>query len=247
MVFGRGRQDEVAPHRSALDQAKDAPGRQGVIAGSATRVVENLLDTGIDGRGPFDSAAKVADAALRRNGGDVEQAVGAVVAGHLKLAAAGGFVTSVGGFVTLPVALPANVVGFYLLATRMTAAVARLRGYDISNPQIRSAVLLSLVGADADDLLAKAGVLAPTSGALTNLAAQRLPGPALMVLNKAVGFRLLTTAGKRTFGRFGRKVPLVGGVVGAGMDGWLLHRIAENARGEFPPVTQQLTTDPHGS
>jgi len=247
VVFGLGKDDNAGPHRSALDQAQDAPTDHGVIGNSATRVVENLLDTGIDGKGPFDSAAKVADSALRKHGGDVDRAISGVVSSHLTLAAAGGFVTSVGGFVTLPVALPVNVVGFYLLATRMTAAIARLRGYDIANPQIRSAVLLTLVGADADDLLAKAGMVVPTSGTITNLAAQRLPGPALMVLNKAVGFRLLSTAGKKTLSRFGRKMPLVGGVVGAGMDGWLLHRIAENARGEFPPVAPLLTATPHGS
>ncbi|MEO7069114.1 MAG: hypothetical protein ABI131_01325 [Nostocoides sp.] len=247
MVFGLGKNDKATgPQRSALDQAQDGPKDQGLIGNSTTRVVETLLDTGIDGKGPFDSAAKVADTALRKHGGDVERAVSAVVAGHVKLAAAGGFVTSVGGFITLPVALPANVLGFYLVSTRMTAAVARLRGYDIANPQIRSAILLTLVGAEADDLLAKAGMVAP-SGALSNLAAQRLPGPALMVLNKAVGFRLLSTAGKKTLGRFGRKTPLVGGVIGAGMDGYLLHRIGENARGEFPPMVRQVTATPHGS
>lgn len=68
---------------------------------------------------------------------------------------ANGFVTSLGGFITMPVALPANVTGFYLLATRMVAAVAKARGYDLTQPHIRSAVLLSLVGADADDLLSQ--------------------------------------------------------------------------------------------
>jgi len=165
------------------------------------------------------------------------------VKSHLKLAAGSGFVTSLGGFITLPVALPANVAGFYVLATRMVAAIAKVRGHDLSRPQVRSAVLLTLVGADADDLLAKAGMVAPT-GRLTALAAERLPGPALMVVNKAVGFRLLASTGKSVFGRFGRNVPLVGGVVGAGLDGFLMHRIAENARREFdsgsaPQVTSR--------
>ena len=186
-------------------------------------------------RAPFDSAAKVADAARAKHGGDVEKAVGEVVRDHLKLVAASGFVTNLGGFITLPVSLPANVLGFYVLATRMSAAVARLRGYDIADPRIRSAVLLSLVGADSQDLLAKAGMVAP-GGRLTALAAQRLPGPALMVVNKAVGFRLLSTAGRKTFSRFGRSIPLVGGAVGAGMDGWLMKQLGDHVRKEFPPA-----------
>lgn len=244
-LFGFGKddakdaKDRIAQTKSALEQAREAPKDQGFVGNSATKMVENLLDTGIDGKGPFDSAAKVASTALTKNGGDVDKAVDDIVGSHVKLAAAGGFVTSLGGFITLPVSLPANVLGFYLLATRMTAAVASLRGHDITQPQIRTAVLLTLVGADADDLLAKAGMVAP-AGRLTNLAAQRLPGPALMVVNKAIGFRLLSTAGKKTFSRFGRNVPLVGGVVGASLDGWLLKRISDNARREFPTATPQI-------
>lgn len=232
--FGKEQKKQVQQTRSALEQAQD-PEQQGAFSSSVSKVVESLLDTGIDGKGPFDPAARVADAALAKHGGDVEKAVDEVVRDHLKLVAASGFLTNLGGFVTLPVALPANVIGFYMLATRMSAAVARLRGYDIADPRIRSAVLLSLVGADSQDLLAKAGMVAPT-GRLTALAAQRLPGPALMVVNKAVGFRILSTAGKKSFSRFGKSIPLVGGAVGAGLDGWLMKQLGDHVRTEFPPA-----------
>lgn len=217
--------------RSALEQAQ-SPHDAGMIGGAAANLVTTLLESGIDGRGPFDSAAEVAAGALASEG-SVEKAIKKVVAGHTRLAAIEGFVTGLGGFITLPVALPANVAGFYLLATRQTAAVAKLRGYDIDDPQIRSAILLTLVGADADDLLRKAGVVAP-SGAMSNLAAQGLPGPALMMVNKAVGFRLLTQFGKRTLTRLGRGIPVAGGVIGAGLDSALIRSVAKQARQEFP-------------
>lgn len=204
----------------------------GGLTGAATRIVERLLDVGIDGRGPVDSAQSVADKARATHAG-VDGAIDAVVRQHVKLAAAGGFVTGVGGLVTLPVALPVNVVEFYLLATRMVAAIACLRGYDLRQPEVRSAVLLALVGADADDLLKRAGLT--NSGRLAGLAAERLPGPALMVVNKGVGFRLLSQIGRKSLPRFGKAVPLVGGAVGAGIDVLLLRRIADHARHEFPP------------
>jgi hypothetical protein len=130
-------------------------------------------------------------------------------------------------------------MGFYLVATRMVAGIATARGHDIQQPEVRSAVLLALVGADADDLLRKAGVAG--TGRLVNLAAQRLPGPALMAVNKAVAFRLLSQAGKRSITRFGRMVPLVGGAVGAGLDTYLLKRIADHARTEFPMKERPLS------
>ncbi|CCH76407.1 conserved hypothetical protein [Nostocoides japonicum T1-X7] len=230
--FGIGRTKEIERRPTVLDDA-GRPADRGVVESSALRLAEGLLDVGITGKGPFHSAADIADKALARSGGDVEKAVRAVVRSHVAMGSASGFVTSVGGFTTLALAMPANIVGFYLVATRMTAAVARLRGYDVDNPQIRTAVLLTLVGADAEDLLVKAG-LATAGGGVTNLAAQRLPGPVLMVVNKAVAFRILTKAGADTFKRFGKRIPLVGGAVGGGLDGWLLGRIADNARREFP-------------
>lgn len=219
--------------RSALEQAQ-AQEDPGFLGGTVQRFVETLLDTGIDGRGPFDSADEVAAAALASQGAP-EKAVKHVVSSHIRMGSGFGFVTSVGGVITLPVALPANVVGFYLLATRMTAAVAKLRGYDIEDPRIRSAILLTLVGAESHDLLRKAGAVAPSS-AMTNLAAQALPRPALMVVNKAVGFRLLSQVARNTFVRFGRVVPLVGGAVGATLDGLLMRSVGQSAVQEFPPT-----------
>ena len=230
--IGKDDTDRAKGRRSVLEQASGGREDHGALGNTAVRFIENLLDAGIDGKGPFDSAQQVADAArTSRPGG--EQAVDAIVQQHLKLAAAGGFVTGLGGFVTLPVALPANVLEFYLVATRMVAGIASVRGYDIRQPEIRSAVLLTLVGADSDDLLKKAGVVA--TGRLSNLAAQRLPGPALMVVNKAVGFRLLSQVGRKSLVKLGKGVPIVGGLVGAGLDAYLLKRVADHARQEFPP------------
>ena len=224
-----------------VDDSTTAGGTAGGTAGSATRMVERLLDFGIDGKGPFDSAQGVADLAMAEHS-EAERAIDAMVRSHLRLAAVGGFLTSLGGFVTMPIALPANVLGFYLVATRLVAGMASARGYDLREPGVRSAVLLALVGADADDLLKKLPPLPGVStGRLANLAVQRLPGPALMAVNKAVGFRLLSQVGKKSLTRLGKAVPLVGGVVGAGVDTFLLKQIADHARREFPPKAGPLS------
>jgi hypothetical protein len=204
-----------------------------MFAGSVVGLIESLLDVGIDGRGPFHSAQAVADERRAHGKAGAEAAVDAVVHNHLGLAAVGGFLTGVGGFVALPVALPANVVEFYVVATRMVAATAALRGYDLTRPEIRSAVLLTLVGADAEDLVGRAGVR--RAGRLSELVAERLPGPVLMVVNKALGFKLIATWGRHGLARFGKAVPVVGGALGAGLDAYLLKRIADHARHEFPP------------
>lgn len=209
----------------------EAQADDGKVAGATTRMIERLMDIGIDGEGPFDSAQWMADAAIAEHS-DPELAIDAMVRSHLRLAAANGFVTGLGGLVALPIALPANVLGFYLIGTRLVAGIAATRGHEIRQPEVRSAVLLALVGADAHDLLGKAGHAG--TGQLVNLAAQRLPGPVLMAVNKGVAFRLLTRIGKGSLPRFGKVGALVGGIVGAGLDTYLLKRIADHARQEFP-------------
>ena len=246
-IFGRdnggtGAASALATADEATRGTQDAVPADAVPVGAVTRMVERLLDVGIDGRGPFDSAQRVADVAVADHV-DADRAIDAIVRSHMRLAAAGGFLTGLGGFVTMPVALPANVLEFYLVATRMVASIASARGYDIRRPEVRSAVLLALVGADADDLVSSAGLrpsaFSPT-WRLADLAAQRLPGPALMVVNKGVGFRLLTQVGKKSLTRLGKAVPMVGGVLGAGLDTFLLSRIADHARHEFPLRSRPL-------
>ena len=197
---------------------------------TAVALVTRIVDIGIDGLGPLDAAVTVADE-IRAKSGSTEDAVDDVVRSHGRLAAAGGFVTGLGGFITLPVALPANIAEFYILATRMVAGIAHLRGYDLSRPEVRTAVLLTLVGADSRSVLTKAGVN-PT-GKLADVALRQLPAPALMVLNKGIGFHLLSQMGKRSLSKLGRGVPVAGGALGAGLDWWLLRKIAQAARTEF--------------
>jgi hypothetical protein len=103
-VFDRTKDDKPQERRSALEQAR-AQEDPGFLGGAALRLVQTLLETGIDGRGPFDSADEVAASALASEGSP-EKAVRHVVSSHVRMGSAFGFVTSVGGVITLPVALP---------------------------------------------------------------------------------------------------------------------------------------------
>lgn len=225
--------EQVEETRSALEAAQDPSKDSGPIH----RVIDMLLDIGLDGRGPVRSASQIADKALREEGSP-EKAIKAVGRAGTRGGGIGGFVTGVGGFVTLPVALPANVLEFYVQATRMVGAIARLRGYDLTDERIRSAVLLTLVGSRADDVLKKAG-MSTGGGRLASLATRGMPPAAMMMINKAVGFNLMRSVGVRTVGRFGRGVPVIGGFIGGGLDAWMMKRIADHAMREFPEVTDR--------
>lgn len=218
-------------------EASEEAAGTGIGAKTANAIVGKLMDIGIDGLGPLDSVAEIVAEAMGEQKDDREKAITDIVRSHIKLGAAGGFVTGIGGFVTMIASMPANIAGFYVLATRMVGSIAQIRGYDLNRPEVRTAVLLTLVGADSQDLLAKAGVAG--GGKLATVAMKRLPKAAVMVINKGVGFKLATQLGSKSLSRLGRFVPVVGGGIGAGIDGFLMNRIADHAREEFPPRALQ--------
>jgi hypothetical protein len=220
--------------RSALEAARTQQPDQEGVNGAVNRLMDLVLGLGLDGAGPLDSATKVAEEA-RRETSSTEAAVKKVARSHLVGGAVGGFATSLGGFVTMPVSLPVNVLEFYVQATRMVGAIATLRGYDVRDQHVRTAVLLTLVGSNADEVLKKAG-MSTGGGRLASVALGKLPPAALLVVNKAIGFRLLRGVGEKAFSRLGRGVPLVGGLVGGGIDGWMMKKIAEQAMKEFPAL-----------
>jgi len=222
--FGKDDVPQAAPEDAETDD-------DSFTSRASIAVVRRLVDRGIDGIGPLDSAHDRVEHALRENP-DPAQALDAMVKSHVKLAAAGGFLTGVGGLITMPVALPANVAGFYLLAARMAGATAELRGYDINDPATRTALMLTLLGADSDEVLRKVGVVG--GGTMSSIALGHVPKAAAMVLNKGIGFRVATRLGTRALGRLGRAVPLVGGVIGAGLDAYLMRQLTKQVKEEFP-------------
>ncbi len=215
-------------------RAVDAGALQQHNHDAISRMVQLLMDVGIDGAGPLKSAQELAALTLT-NTRSSEAAVRKIARQTVARGGIGGFVTSLGGFVTMPVALPVNVVEFYVQATRMVAAIATLRGYDVNDPHVRSAILLALVGSDADEVLSKAG-LATGGGRMVSLASKQLPPAGLLILNKAVAFKLIRGVGEKAFGKLGRGVPLLGGMVGGTIDTWMMKRIADHAMGEFPQL-----------
>ncbi len=197
------------------------------------QLIDQIIEFGVNGAGPLAGAADVADEHLVAAGGDRDAAIRRLVASHVRLAAMSGFVTGLGGLATLPVAVPAATAGLYVLATRMSAGIAHLRGYDIGTPEVRSAILVSLLGSAGASVLKRAGVEIGRRSAAAAL--ERASVRLLTEINKRIGYRLLARAGARGVTNLGKLVPLVGGPIGATVDGLSCRTIATFARHTFPP------------
>jgi hypothetical protein len=197
------------------------------------RLIDQVIELGVNGGGPLSGAAEIADEYLVAAGGDREAAVRKLVASHVRLAAVSGFVTGLGGVVTLPVAVPAATAGLYVLATRMSAGIAHLRGYDIGTAEVRTAILVSLLGSAGASVLKRAGVelgRRSAAGALEKLSVRLL-----VEIDKRIGYTLAAKAGQKGVASLGKLVPFVGGPIGAGVDALSCRTIATYAQHTFPP------------
>jgi hypothetical protein len=182
----------------------------------AQKFIEALLRLGIDGFGPLKSARDSADEARKKASTD-EEAITALIRAHVALAGGQGFVTNLGGFVTLPVSLPANIGAAFLIQTHLAAAIAHLKGHDVDDENVRAAILLCLLGNAAVEILKKAGI---TIGEKITLALiRKLPIEVIRAINKRVGFMLIAKYGsKRSVLTLSKFIPVVGGIVGGGFD-----------------------------
>ncbi|GEP39368.1 hypothetical protein NPS01_30310 [Nocardioides psychrotolerans] len=211
-----------------------APRVAGLAPGLTASFVREALHRAIVGVGPLPPAAKAADKQLDEQKGDVDKAVKEVIENHVRYAGAQGFMTNIGGLVTAAVTIPANITGLALIQCRMIAGIAHLRGYDLDDPRVRNAILVAMLGEDAvTSMVKKKKIPAPPMALAT---APVHDASIDVVISTEVASDLITkVAGKRLAITIGRRVPVVGGVVGMGADGYLTWKIGRYADRELLP------------
>jgi hypothetical protein len=194
-------------------------------------LVQRVLAVGVDGAGTFKSARQIADEHLAQHGSR-EVAINKLIATHRRMVGVSGFALGLGGLLTLPVTIPTDVVTFYILCGRCAAGVAHLRGHDIDSDEVRSVILLSLLGAGGAAVVSDLGIQLGEKAAMAAL--KVLPGRVFIEINKKVGFRLLTKFGQKGVINVVKFVPLVGGVVGGGVNVAAMTVVGKYAKKNFP-------------
>lgn len=91
-------------------------------------------------------------------GDDLEKQVDMLIRNQVIKCGASGFLTSLGGAITLPVALPANVLGVLYMQLQMIAAIAHMGGYDLQSDRVRTLVIACLCGNQLKEVLKQAGI-----------------------------------------------------------------------------------------
>ena len=142
-----------------------------------------------------------------------------------------GFLTSLGGIITLPIAIPANLTSVIYVQLRMIATIAVIGGYDPSDDKVQTLAYLCLTGSSMSKVCRDAGI--KFTNKLTTNAIKKIPGELLKKVNGAVSQRLITKFGTTGIINLGRMVPLAGGIVGASFDFVGTNAIARQAKKVF--------------
>ena len=199
------------------------------VAGGALR---RVLELAIDGYGRLPGAKAAAARQLQRHGGSVDEAIASIIEIHVRLASAQGFVTNIGGVAAMPVAVPANLAGMAVVQVRMVAAIAHLRGYDLNDNRVRTALVMCLLGGEQVAKHITQGTL-PTSPMAVATAPMFDPDLDRQVAEEVVGDLAARIGGKNMALLVTKRVPLLGGGIGAVMDGIATHQIGRYAKSEL--------------
>ena len=212
--------------------ARGLPAATQVAPHAAGGVLRRVLEMAIDGLGWLPSAKAAASRQMQRHGGAHDGAIDGVVDFHVRLASAQGFATNLGGLAALPVTLPANVAGVAVVQVRMVAAIAHLRGYDLDDNRVRTAMVMCLLGGEQVAKRIVQGKL-PTSPLAIATAPMFDPELDQRVSEEVLTDLLARIGGKNLALSITRRVPLLGGGVGAVMDGVATHEIGRYAKSEL--------------
>lgn len=132
------------PDSAPIDPATSSPTAAEKASGQLLKVVGKVIDSGV---GPLTGSVTWAEDRLARVQGDryepnsdpirkakpyeqadIDKAVKRLIIESVEAASVNGFVTGLGGFIAMPVTVPANMAGALVINARLAGAIAYLRG-----------------------------------------------------------------------------------------------------------------------
>ena len=179
------------------------------------QVLEWGYEKAIQGLPGMESAEELAKRYLEKYD-TVDEAIDTFINWQCAKCATSGFITGLGGLLTLPVAIPANISSVIFVQIRMIATIAKMRGYNLKDDQVKTLVFVALTGQAATDILKQAGITIGSKVGINLI--KKMPMKVIYQINKKVGFRLVTKFGQKGIINLGKLVPIVGGVIGGTVD-----------------------------
>lgn len=190
--------------------------KQAVTQEDIMKLLDSCYDKCLNGIPQISpSVAEMANNYLKKHE-TVDDACRAMLKNQIAKCTTSGIVTGFGGFITMPVSIPANVGSVIYVQMRMIACVAYMADYELDSDQTQTFVYACLAGVAVNGLLKQAGIKFGVKFA--NGLIKKIPGKVLTKINQKVGFRFITKFGTKGIVNLGKLLPGVGAVVGGGLD-----------------------------
>jgi len=199
---------------------------------SVMKALDWTYEKVLSGWSGMDSAQVLAQKYMLQTG-NIHDKVNSLIRWQNAKAGTSGFITGLGGMVTLPVAIPANLASVLYIQIRMIAAIAFMGGFDLRDEKVKTLIFICLVGNFGKDIIQETGIRAGVK--LTARAVSGISEKSLLLINQRVGFRLVTAYGKKGAINMGKVVPVVGGILGGSLDVFTTNLIGNVARKTFIP------------
>jgi len=198
----------------------------------AGKLLRQILNLGINGTKGFSDARELGDKYLNNPEYNTKmERIDALAKWEEKKNFTTGFLTSLGGIITLPVAIPASLGINWVLQTRMVAAMAYIGGFDIDEPQVRMTIALCLMGNKGKDILNRD--IEEVKNMIRNNTFSQIPKRTLLLINQTIASRLMQVAATKGFSRLSKAIPVLGGVVGGILDYQSCRETAQFAKEMF--------------
>jgi hypothetical protein len=200
----------------------------------STDVLSNILDkiynATLQGMPETKTCYDLADEYLAKYS-SAEDAIDNFVKWQVRKCTTSGFVTSLGGILTLPVAVPANLTTVWYIQLRMIAIIAIISGFNPSDDEVQTLAYLCLTGASLAKVCKEAGI--KVGKQFTIEAIKKIPVEIIHKINRLAMQRLVTKFGTTGVINLGKMVPLVGGVIGGSFDFVGTKTVAHKAKDVF--------------
>lgn len=172
----------------------------------------------------------------------VEKAAKSLINSSTVKCGTSGFLTGLGGLASMVATLPANITNVMYVQLRMCCAIAKMGGYDIHSDQVQTLIYACLTGSAISDILKQVGIKFGNKFGVAMV--KKIPGATLTAINQKVGFRFITKFGETGVVNLGKVVPVLGGVIGGGVDVASTRVIGNNAfkifiKGEMPDDSEE--------
>lgn len=194
------------------------------------KALDSCYDKSLSGLPGFKSSYNLANEYLKKYKSP-SLAADKLINAQVTKCATSGFLTGLGGLITLPVAVPADLTACILVQFRMIAAISILGGYNPTDDEVRTIAYFCLTGQSVTEAINKTGVKAAEKAG-TKLV-EKVPGKTLISINKKLGSRVFTKFGKTGLVNLCDLVPFLGGIVGGSINYASTKKIGKLAVKEF--------------